>query len=287
MTRPAPTPTLVLTAEGMNKEEIVGEYVDVAGLKTWYDTVGTGDPLVLLHGGLVTNETWSAQIPAFSEHFQVIAPERRAHGHTPDVDGPLRYRDMVADTIGFLDVVVKQPAHLVGWSDGGIVGLLVASLRPDLVRKLVAVSANADAQPGTMVLGSEAILKMTHDDPSLEMFRQLYAASSPDGPDHWSVIFEKFGEMAQEGPEITDEELARIEAPTLVVSGDDDIVTLEHTLGIYRGIKNSELAIVPGTSHALVFEKPDLLNRVVLDFLQKKSPPTMMPFRRAQASASP
>ena len=101
----------------------MGEYVDIAGLKTWYDTFGEGDPLVLLHGGLSTNDTWGAQMPAFSERFHVLAPERRAHGHTPDVDGPLNYSDMATDTIGFLETVVKGPAHLVGWSDGGIIGL--------------------------------------------------------------------------------------------------------------------------------------------------------------------
>lgn len=264
----------------------MGEYVDVGGLKTWYDIVGEGEPLVLMHGGFCTNETWAAQMPAFGRQFQVIAPERRAHGHTPDVDGPLRYRDMVADTIGFLDTVVKQPAHLVGWSDGGIVGLLVASARPDLVRKLVVISANGDTKPGTIVPQAEASLDVGPDDPSLEMFRGLYAASSPDGADHWPVVFAEMTQMLAEGPEITRDELARIAAPTLIVSGDDDLVSLEHTIGLYRAIPNSELAIVPGTSHALVMEKPDLLNRIVLDFLEKDTPLTMMPFRRAPSEAA-
>ena len=107
-------------------------------------TRGAGDPLLLLHGGICTNETWGPQLPAFADRFRVVAPERRAHGHTADVDGPLTYADMAADTIGFLDAVVGGPAHVVGWSDGGIVGLLVAIERPDLVRKLVAIGTNYD-----------------------------------------------------------------------------------------------------------------------------------------------
>jgi pimeloyl-ACP methyl ester carboxylesterase len=257
----------------------MGEYVDIAGLKTWYDTAGEGDPLVLLHGGLCTNDTWAAQMPVFAERFRVIAPERRAHGHTADVDGPLNYSDMATDTIGFLETVVKQPAHLVGWSDGGIVGLLVAIARPDLVSKLVAISANANTE--AVVPGAHEMLAAGADDPSMEMFRSLYAASSPDGPEHWPIIFAKMVEMISTQPDIKPDGLARIKSPTLVISSDDDMVTLEHTLELYRAIPGSELAVVPGTSHALVFEKADLVNRLVLDFLKNDAPATMMPFRRA------
>jgi pimeloyl-ACP methyl ester carboxylesterase len=260
----------------------MGEYVDVAGLKTWFDTAGEGDPLVLLHGGLMTNDSWGAQMPVFAERFLALAPERRGHGHTPDVEGPLNYEDMAADTIGFLEAVVKEPAHLVGWSDGGIVGLLVAVARPDLVRKLVAISANSSPASVAGVPESHGMEAAAPDDPSMEMFRSPHAASSPDGPEHWPIFLKKYFEMVGSAqPDIRPDELAGITAPTLVVSGDDDMVTLEHTIDIYRAIPNSELAIVPGTSHALLFEKPDLLNRIVLDFLENDPPPTMLPFRRA------
>ena len=125
------------------------------------------------------------------------------------------------------------------------------------------------------------MLDVGPDDPGMAMFQGLYAAASPDGPDHWPVVFAKFNEMAQTQPDIKDEQLATIKAPTLVVSGDDDMITLDHTVGIYRAIPGSELAVVPGTSHALVFEKPDILNRIVLEFLENDPSPTMLPFRRA------
>ena len=263
----------------------MGQYADIGGINTWYDEDGSGDPLVLLHGGMATNETWSAQLPAFAERFHVLAPERRGHGHTHDVEGPLHYDDMASDTIGFLEQVVGGPAHLVGWSDGGIVGLLVAIRRPDLVRKLVAIGTNFDAA-GT---GPEAMAMLAQMDPAgddVAMFREMHAAHSPDGPEHWPVFFAKMVEMFAREPHIPLGQLAQISAPTLVLVGDDDMVTLEHTVALYRAIPDAELAVVPRTTHAVMFEKPDVCNRIVLDFLQNEPAATMMPIRRAAHASS-
>ena len=109
------------------------------------------------------------------------------------------------------------------------------------------------------------------------MFREPYQAVSPDGPGHWPVVVAKFKEMVSTQPAITVEQLGRITAATLVVVGDDDIVTLEHTSTLFRAIPNSELAVVPGTSHFLTMEKPDLVNRLVPDFLERDPVPTYMP----------
>lgn len=127
----------------------MGAYAELPGVRTWYETDGPEDaePLLLLHGGLCTNETWAAQRPDLAASHRLYLPERRAHGHTPDVDGPLSYGDMAEDTVDFLERVVRGPAHLVGWSDGGIVALLVALARPDLVRKVVAIGANFRPTP--------------------------------------------------------------------------------------------------------------------------------------------
>jgi pimeloyl-ACP methyl ester carboxylesterase len=258
----------------------MGEYVDIGGVSTYYDAEGSGEPLVLLHGGLCTNETWAAQIPAFAERFRVVAPERRAHGHTADVEGPLTYDAMATDTIGFLDKLIGGPAHLVGWSDGGIVGLLVAIARPDLVRKLVVIGTNFDTA-GVVPGGDEMLASMTPDGDDAAMFRGLYEMHSPDGPEHWPVAFGKFIEMTQREPHIPIAEIARISAPTLVLVGDDDLMTLDHTVSLYDAIPNSQLAVIPGASHAVAMEKPELLNRLVLDFLENEPAPTMIPIRRA------
>jgi pimeloyl-ACP methyl ester carboxylesterase len=262
----------------------MGQYIDIGAVKTWYDEQGEGDPLVLLHGGLVPNESWGMQMPEFSAHFKVLAPERRGHGRTPDVDGPLNYDDMAADTIGFLEKVVGSAANLVGWSDGGIVGLLVAIERPDLVRKLVVIGANYDLA-GLPAELQEGLGHVTADSEDMAMPRALHVAVAPGGLESWNTLYEKFQVMAHSQPHITLEELGRITAPTLVVSGDDDLPTLEHTTTLYRAIPNSQLAVVPGASHAVAMEKPDLVNRIVLDFLEKEPVQTMMPVRRAPAGA--
>ena len=118
----------------------MGEYVQLGAVKTWYDEHGEGEPLVLLHGGLVDARFFDANLPALAEHFHVYTPERRGHGHTPDVEGPISYQVMADDTIAFLETVIGTPADLVGHSDGAMVAMLVAMQRPDLVNRLVLIS---------------------------------------------------------------------------------------------------------------------------------------------------
>jgi pimeloyl-ACP methyl ester carboxylesterase len=262
----------------------VGEYFGLPGVKTWYEVEGQGDPVLLLHGGFCTNETWGQQRADFAANHRVFLPERRAHGHTPDVEGRLSYHDMASDTIDFLTSVVESPAHLVGWSDGGIVALLVAIARPDLVRKIAVTGANFKPPPEIGM--AEGLDELTADAPELGMLRAMYEAASPDGPEHWPIVVGKLVEMYHTEPNIPIEDLGRISAPTLVLVGDDDVVPLEHTLELYRAIPNSELAVVPGTSHVHFMEKPSLVNQLVLDFLDNDPVPTMMPVRRATAPDS-
>jgi len=260
----------------------MGSYVDVGGVKTWVDSWGSGPPLVLLHGGFSSNAHWAPHAPVLAEAFEVFAPERRGHGHTPDVEGPITYALMAQDTIAFLESVVGGPAHLVGWSDGGNVALMVATQRPDLVRKLVAISANFDVS-GTVPEMLEGAASMTADGSEFAFPRSEYGSISPDGPEHWPVVFDKLKRMVLSEPTIDPKELHRITAPTLVVAADDDLVRLEHTIELYRSVPDAQLAIVPGASHMVVLEKPDVITGLVLDFLRNDPTPTMMPIRRGPA----
>ena len=195
------------------------------------------------------------------------------------MEGPLHYAGMAADTIAFLDEVVGGGAHLVGWSDGGIVGLLVAIARPDLVRKLVVVGTNYDVD-GLVPEVAPSFDAMDAAGDEMAFFRDAYIAVSPDGADHWPVFVAKSIAMVTSEPHIDVSDLGRISAPTLVAVGDDDLISLEHTVGLYRAIPGSQLAVIPNSSHAVVIEKADLFNELVLAFLEQEQAPTMMPVRR-------
>jgi pimeloyl-ACP methyl ester carboxylesterase len=260
----------------------MGEYAEIGAQRIWYEALGQGDPLVLLNGGLCTNETWAPQLPALAERFRVFALEQRAHGHTPDPDGPLTYEDTATDVIGFIETVVGGSTHVLGFSDGGITALHVAVARPDLIRKLVTTGTNFDTA-GMVAEAEQMASSMTPDSEDMAMFRSLYEAATPDGPEHWPMVVKKILEMWSVEPHIPVTDLARIVAPTLVLVGDDDMVRLEHAVEMYRSIPNAELAVVPGASHMVAMEKPDLFNGLVLDFLTKEPVSTMLPFRRAPA----
>ena len=166
----------------------------------------------------------------------------------------------------------------------GSSALLVAIARPDLVRKLVVIGTNYDTT-GLAPEVEDMFVHMTPDSDDMAMFRSLYEMHSPDGPEHWPVVFGKFAEMTQREPHIPVDDLAQISVPALVLAGDDDMVSIEHSAALFRSIPNAELAIVPGASHAVVIEKPELVNRSVLDFLRSEPVTTMLPIRRAPTGA--
>ncbi|PRH77599.1 alpha/beta hydrolase [Streptomyces solincola] len=260
----------------------MGHHAELPGVRTWYETEGSGEPMLLLHGGFCTNDTWGVLRTDLAAHNHLFLPERRAHGHTPDVPGPLSYQDMAEDTAAFVEAVMGEPAHLVGWSDGGIVALLLAVARPDLVRKIVVIGAGF--RPAPECFADPAMLDaMTPDGDELAFFRELYASVSPDGPDHWPVVAAKVLDMWRTQPTLTTGQLAGIGASTLVVSGDDDLVSLEHTIALYRALPDSRLAVVPGASHLVPLEQPDTIGRLIHEHLARDTVETMMPIRRAAA----
>jgi pimeloyl-ACP methyl ester carboxylesterase len=257
--------------------DFMGERVRIGRSDIWYEVAGDGDPVVLLHGGLSDGTGWTLQLATFAERYRVFVPDRRGHGKSPDTDAPFHYDDMADETIGFLDQVVRGPAHLVGWSDGGIVALLVSMRRPDLVRRQVLIGAN---------FHHEGLLPEfdTGDDPdgeSVAVLKAIYEGVAVD-PAHWPEFYAKTMRLFREEPELSVEDLAKVTAPSLVLVGDDDCIHHEHTVGLFEALPDAQLAIVPGTSHMLHLEKPDLVNGLMLDFLAETSPPvTLYPMRRA------
>jgi pimeloyl-ACP methyl ester carboxylesterase len=176
--------------------------------------------------------------------------------------------------VAFIERVVGEPVHLVGSSDGAIVGLLAALRRPELVRRLV-LAAGVFHRDGWVPQAIDP------DNTPPEFLRGLYGELSPDGIDHYPMMVAKLAEMHQNEPTLTAHDLRAVRSRTLVMVGDDDEVSLEHAIDMYRAIPDAELAVVPGTSHGLLVEKPALCNQLILDFLTTDPVPTMAPIRRA------
>jgi pimeloyl-ACP methyl ester carboxylesterase len=252
-------------------------YVKVHGHPTWVDDrAGPGEALVLLHGGLGNSDDLLNSIgPGLVDRFRVVAFDRRGHGHTADTDADFHYPDMAAETIGVVEQMIGGPAHLVGWSDGGIVALLVALARPDLVRKAVVIGTNyhCDGVPPFEV------------DPQSPLGQNLagaYAERSPDGPGHFATVLGKGLALFKVEPTLTTDDIAGITPPTLVMVGDDDMVPLAHTCSLYEALPRGQLAVVPAASHALPLEHPDLVALLIGHFLAATDPPeTLLPVRRA------
>jgi len=256
----------------------MGDYVTIGGHPTWVEISGDGPPVVLLHGGFSNSDSMLHAFAPLAERFRLVAFDRRGHGRTADIDRAFHYADMAVETVGVLETVVGGPAHLVGYSDGANAALLAVLARPDLVLSLVLIGANYRADglvPGAFDdfdLESEMGASMVAD----------YGERSPDGAEHFPVIAEKAMTMMASEPTMTTDELAQIQAPALVLVGDDDLCTLAHTCSLYESLAAGQLAVVPGASHLVVLEKPAIVNQLVSEFLAGGgATETMMPLRRA------
>jgi pimeloyl-ACP methyl ester carboxylesterase len=249
-------------------------YIDLRGVQIWYADYGQGEPLVMLHPGGVDSSAFQPNLEKLARDFRVFLPERRGHGHTPDAEGPYSYELMAEDMIRFIEQVIGGPVRMLGMSDGGVVALLVAYKRPDLVQRLICVASvfhNNGWIPSAIAPVSEPP----------EFLIDSYKTLSPDPIEHLSVVVQKLNDMHANGPKMTQADLKNIPCRTLVMVGDDDEVTLEHAIDFYRSLPNGELAVVPGTSHGLLVEKPDLCNKIIVDFFTLDRVATFAPIRRA------
>jgi len=224
----------------------------------YYEVHGDGPPLLLLHGGSGSiPEKW---IPLFSTRFQLIAMEQMGHGRTADViDRPFHYHDMAEDTVELMRQLGIERASVLGYSDGGIVGLDIAIHHPERVTKLAITGANSRIDGYT----AENLAWIDSFDPDQAPVSDAYARLSPDGPDHWPVVLARLKRMWAVEPSLTCEQLQSIEAPTLIIVGDSDIVTAEHAVEMFRSIPHAQLCVVPSASHGV------MPNDTILTFLHE------------------
>jgi pimeloyl-ACP methyl ester carboxylesterase len=240
-----------------------------------------GKTVVLLHGGLSSSSSLLRVLgPRLKKRFALAAFDRRGHGRTADTEAPFSYDDMAVETIAFLELLNRR-VYLLGHSDGGNVALLVALRRPDLVHRAVLVGANYHFE-GLMPMEA-----FTPESPDFEEFARDYATRSPDGIEHAATVVEKSLHLIRSEPTLSEDDLRGMSVPVLVMAGDDDVARLSHTISMYESFPEGQLAILPGTSHAILKERTKECGRLIEEFFLGPVPPeTKYALRRAKSPAS-
>jgi pimeloyl-ACP methyl ester carboxylesterase len=241
-------------------------FIDANGVHTFYEVAGDGgDPVLFLHGGIVSGADYAAQRDALAQRRTVIVPDRRGHGRTPEVDGPMSYDLMTDDTVAFMDAIGLERAHAIGHSDGAIIALLLAIRHPDRVTSIVPISGNTS--PDAVVEESRVGLEQATPEAFAASAEFFYTGDVR--PTRSVAFFERMKQMFLSEPDITTDDLARITVPALIVGAVRDFVSLEDLVKQFRGIPNAQLAIVPGTGHELTGSQPDVVNAILLRFLDE------------------
>lgn len=258
-TIPAPTVLQASATQG---------HVTHEGARIWYAQYGSGSPVILLHGGLVTSETWGNLAPILAKRHQVILIDSRGHGRSELGTQALSYRLLASDVLAVMDELRIRRADIVGWSDGGITGLELALNSPTRVLKVVAYAANADlsgVDPGAT---------------SAPIFKQFGSVAAADYR-RLSPTPEGFGALAgavrtlwSSQPNYTAADLGKITAPVLVVVGErDEGIRRAHTEYLARTIPNAELSVLPAVSHFAHLQDPAAFNDAVVTFLDQSAEP--------------
>ncbi len=235
----------------------------INGITVHYAIWGDGSPLILLHGGLGNMEYFGAQIPEFAKQYRVIAMDSRGHGRSTRNAEPYSYALMAKDVIGLMDYLKIDKASIVGWSDGGIIGLDIAMNYPARLDRLFAFGAN------TNVAG----LKPEIDkDPTFSRYIEIagkdYERLSKT-PKDYNDFVAAISQMWATQPDYKPEQLAKITAPVAIADGEhDEAIRQEHDVEMAKAIPGAKLVILPNVSHFAMLQDPQLFNQAVLEFLK-------------------
>jgi pimeloyl-ACP methyl ester carboxylesterase len=259
-----------------------GNYVSVNGLDMYYEIHGKGQPLVLLHGAFsAIGTSFGNVLPELARTRRVIAFEMQAHGRTADIDRPLSMEQMADDTVAALQQLGIENADFFGFSMGAGIALRVAIRHPEMVRKLVLASVTYKldgVHPGLMEGLGEMKPEMMHGSP----WHEEYVRIAPR-PEDFATLFAKKTQMDREVQDLPAEAIEELRSPTLLIIGDSDIVRPEHAVEMFRllgggvmgdltGLPKSQLAILPGTTHATLVERGAWLASMLTAFLDAPMP---------------
>jgi pimeloyl-ACP methyl ester carboxylesterase len=241
-------------------------YAPVGGLQLYYEVHGSGRPLVLLHGGLMTIDLNFGQLLApLAESRQVIAVELQGHGHTADIDRPMTIEALAGDVVGLLDHLDIPAADLFGFSLGGLVAYAVALGTPERVGKLIVASADPQRPPGRESVPLDEERMPTPAD--FAAMQDAYAAVAPD-PAHFDEFAARVTAMVHEFGGWTDD-LRELRLPVLLISGDRDFSPLADVIATYELLPDARLAVLPGATHVGLTQRSDQLLDVISPFLDE------------------
>jgi len=229
-----------------------GKYVAVNGVKLFYEIYGKGEPLLMIHGNGGSFACFENQLTEFSKHFKVILVDCRGRGNSSYQEGvELTFDLQVEDINSFLDKLNIEKTNILGWSDGGIIGLLLAIKHPEKVNKLVTSGAN---------IFPEGVI-------DFEDMKKTAIDLETKNVNHKNDLAIDLNNLDLKYPNLKFTDLNIIKSKTLIIAGDHDMIKGEHTLKIYESIPNAQLAILPNSSHSALIENSKLFNEITLHFL--------------------
>ncbi len=239
-------------------------YAPINGIRMWYAEFGGGQPVLLLHGGLANSNYWGNLVPFLVErHFLVIVADSRGHGRSTRSAEPYSYDLMASDVVALLDYLKISKVDLVGWSDGGIIGIDLAIHHPERLKRLFAFGANTDPSGLTSNFDKTSVFGGFIKRSGLE-----YAQLS-ETPDQYAAFVKQISQMWATQPHFTDEQLRSIRTPTTIADGQyDEAIKLSHDRYMARTIPHAKLVILPDVSHFAMLQNPAVLNAAVLTALK-------------------
>jgi pimeloyl-ACP methyl ester carboxylesterase len=247
-----------------------GSYVMIFNKKIYYEEYGKGVPLIMLEGGMKSIKDFSFCIPELMKHFRVIAPDDPGQGRSEMLD-TMTY-DLLADYASkLIDILKLDSAYVIGWSDGGIAALILSVKRPDKIKKVLVSGANYTKD-------SYVSYDSARKD-SLELLPPGYQLSPEDqkwadsyfiaNRANWRKIVNDRKVMWDQPYYFPKELFSKMKIPVMIVSGDRDMIKLEHSIEMYRLIKKGQLCILPNTSHDVFNERPELISEIATHFFEK------------------
>jgi len=238
----------------------------VGDISMYVEQYGKGEPIIFLHGGMGSANSWSYQVPVFSKIYRVITLDSRGQGRTSDSAAPLSYHLMAEDIVRLMDVLKIPSAYIVGWSDGGNIGIDLAIHHPTRIKAVAAYGANINPA-GLQSHFLNYLRTATPEEMQRDNGSDFLALSAH--PENLPVIAEKIRNMWLNEPNFTLAQLGSIKVPTLIMDGaEEELIRTDHAKEIFAAIPNAKLVMLPNVGHYAMFKKPELWNKTVLEFLK-------------------